>query len=147
MIVLVHEALDATALEAAVAGPDAGGVVVFQGVVRDTNDGRAVRYLEYEAFPEMALPMLEEIAAEAARRWPGTRLAIAHRLGRVEIGEPSVVIAAAAPHRAEAFAACRFAIDTLKRDVPIWKKEFWTDGSHWVEGPGTAAGLNATSTP
>ena len=112
---------------------DAGGVVTFVGNVRDHARGRAIRYLEYEAYPEMAEREMQKIADEAALRWPGTRVAIAHRTGHLEIGEAAVVIAAAAPHRAEAFEACRFAIDTLKRTVPIWKKEVATDGEYWVD--------------
>ena len=116
-----------------VAGRDAGGVVTFVGNVRDRARGRSIEYLEYEAYPEMAEREMQKIADEAAERWPGTRVAIAHRTGHLEIGEAAVVIAAAAPHRAEAFEACRFAIDTLKQTVPIWKKEVATDGEYWVD--------------
>ena len=112
-----------------------GAVCTFVGVVRDHNAGRTVRHLQYEAFEEMALPLLEEIAAEARRRWPITSISIVHRLGRLEIGEPSVAVAAFAPHRAPAFEACRYAIDTLKATVPIWKKEFYADGAVWLDGP------------
>jgi molybdopterin synthase catalytic subunit len=108
-------------------------------VVRDHNQGRAVLHLEYEAYEEMALTELGSIEAEARRRWPVTDLRILHRLGRMEIGETSVAVAVAAPHRAEAFEACRFAIDTLKQTVPIWKKEFYADGAVWIEGPGACA--------
>ena len=118
---------------ARVAGPDAGGVVTFVGNVRDHARGRAIQYLEYEAYPEMAEREMQKIADEAGKRWPGARVAIAHRTGHLEIGEAAVVIAAAAPHRAEAFEACRFAIDTLKQTVPIWKKEVATDGEYWVD--------------
>ena len=118
---------------ARVTGPDAGGVVTFVGNVRDHARGRSIRYLEYEAYPEMAEREMQKIADEAGKRWPGARVAIAHRTGHLEIGEAAVVIAAAAPHRAEAFEACRFAIDTLKRTVPIWKKEVSTDGEYWVD--------------
>ena len=86
----------------------------------------------------MALPLMREIAAEARRLFPVTAVRLVHRLGRLEIGEASVAVAAASPHRAEAFAACRFAIDTLKARVPIWKKEFYADGASWLEGPGTS---------
>jgi molybdopterin synthase catalytic subunit len=86
----------------------------------------------------MALPLLEEIAAETERRFPITEVRLVHRLGRLEIGEASVAVAVSSPHRAEAFAACRFAIDTLKAKVPIWKKEFYADGSAWLDGPGTS---------
>lgn len=122
------------ALEAAVTTPAAGGVVTFAGVVRDNARGKRVRSLEYDAYPEMAERQMSEIAAEVARRWPECGLAIVHRIGPMAIGEASVVIIAACPHRAEAFEACRYAIDTLKSSVPIWKKEFYEDGEAWVEG-------------
>jgi molybdopterin synthase catalytic subunit len=140
VIALTFDSLDPRAVEAQVAGPDAGGLATFQGVARNENQGRAVTHLEYEAYAEMAIPAMEAIAAEAAQRWPGVRVAMVHRLGRVEVGEPSVVVAVAAAHRAEAFAACRFAIDSLKSQVPIWKKEYWLDGSHWVEGARARSG-------
>jgi len=125
--------LEPGAVTARVAGPGMGGVVVFIGAVRDQARGREIRHLEYEAYPGMAEREMERIADEAALRWPGARVAIAHRTGHLEIGELAVVVAAAAPHRAEAFAACRFAIDTLKERVPIWKKEFAADGEYWVD--------------
>ncbi|MDH3521875.1 MAG: molybdenum cofactor biosynthesis protein MoaE, partial [Myxococcales bacterium] len=95
--------------------------------------GRTIDHLEYEAYPEMAEREMQRIADEAARRWPGARVAIGHRSGHLKVGDVAVVVAAAAPHRAEAFAACRFAIDTLKQTVPIWKKEVATDGAYWVD--------------
>ncbi|MCS5638683.1 MAG: molybdopterin converting factor subunit 1 [Myxococcota bacterium] len=116
-----------------VAADDTGGVVTFVGTVRNEARGHAIQYLEYEAYPEMAEREMEKIAEEAAQRWPGTRLAIAHRVGHLEIGDAAVIIAACAPHRAEAFEACRFAIDTLKVTVPIWKKEVAVDGEYWVD--------------
>jgi molybdopterin synthase catalytic subunit len=125
--------LGADAVTARVAGPDAGGLVTFVGAVRDHARGREIRYLEYEAYPEMALQEMERICDEAARRWTGARVAIAHRVGHLEVGEAAVVVAAAAPHRAEAFEACRFAIDALKQTVPIWKKEVAADGAYWVD--------------
>jgi len=134
VIGLTRAPIDVRAVEAAVRHPGAGAVCTFQGVVRDHNLGRPVDHLAYEAYPEMAEPELRRIAAEAEARWPGVRLAIVHRLGRLEIGEASVVIAASHAHRAEAFEACRYAIDTLKATVPIWKKEVWADGEAWVEG-------------
>jgi molybdopterin synthase catalytic subunit len=118
---------------ARVTGPGAGGVVTFVGNVRDHARGRSIQHLEYEAYPEMAEREMQKIADAAGRRWPGVRVAIAHRTGHLEIGEAAVVIAASAPHRAEAFEACRFAIDTLKQTVPIWKKEVATDGEYWVD--------------
>lgn len=114
-----------------VEGPDCGAVVSFTGAVRDTNRGRAVVELEYEAYPEMALKVFARIAAEAQARWKA-RLVVHHRMGTLRPGELSVVIAAAAPHRADAFDACRFAIEELKKDAPIWKHERYPDGSEWV---------------
>jgi len=125
--------LDVEAVVARVAGPDAGGLVTFAGAVRDHARGHAVEKLEYEAYPGMAEREMDAIAAEAAQRFGGARVAIAHRTGLLAIGELAVVIAAAAPHRAEAFEACRYAIDQLKERVPIWKKEYGTDGASWVD--------------
>ena len=125
--------LDAAAVVARVSGPGMGGLVTFAGAVRDQARGRNIRHLEYEAYPGMAEREMEKIVREAGTRWPGVRLAMSHRVGHLEIGDLAVVVAAAAPHRAEAFAACRFAIDTLKQTVPIWKKEFATDGEYWVD--------------
>jgi len=130
----LHERpLDVDEVVARVMGPDAGGLVTFVGAVRDHSKGCDIRHLEYEAYPGMAEREMEKIAEEAEQRWPSTRLAIAHRVGHLEIGDLAVVIAAAAPHRGEAFAACQFAIDTLKQAVPIWKKEVTTSGEYWVE--------------
>jgi len=125
--------LDVGEVIARVAGPDAGGLVVFLGTVRDRSRGLAIRHLEYESYPGMAEREMEKVCQEAATRWQGARVAIAHRQGHLEIGDLAVVVAAAAPHRPEAFEACRFAIDTLKRTVPIWKKEVATDGAYWVD--------------
>jgi molybdopterin synthase catalytic subunit len=122
------------ALEAALTYPGAGGVVTFAGVVRDNARGKRVRSLEYDAYPEMAEREMRAIADEVAQRWPESALAMVHRVGPLAIGEASVVIVTACPHRAEAFAACRYAIDELKSRVPIWKKEFYEDGESWVEG-------------
>jgi molybdopterin synthase catalytic subunit len=129
---LSEDALDVGAVVARVNGPGMGGIVTFVGAVRDHARGRKIRHLEYEAYPGMAEREMEKIAAAAAKRWPGCRISIAHRAGHLEVGEIAVAIAAAAPHRAEAFEACRFAIDTLKQTVPIWKKEIATDGEYWV---------------
>ncbi|HEX9575093.1 MAG TPA: molybdopterin converting factor subunit 1 [Myxococcales bacterium] len=117
---------------AAVAGTDCGAVVTFVGTVRAHNRGRAVVRLEYEAYPEMALRVFARIEDEARTRWPGTRLAIHHRIGGLDPGAVSVVIAAASPHRADAFSAARHAIEELKKDAPIWKREHYQDGSEWV---------------
>ena len=111
-----------------------GGIVIFEGVVRDNARGKQVRYLEYDAYIEMAKEQIRAIVAEAERRWGVERVAVAHRFGRLEIGETSVIIVVATPHRAEAFEACHYIIDTLKTTVPIWKKEVATDGEEWVEG-------------
>jgi molybdopterin converting factor subunit 1 len=130
---LSEHALDVGEVIARVSGDDCGGLVTFLGAVRDHSRGQSIRHLEYEAYPPMAVAEMDRIAQEAAERWPGARVAIAHRTGHLEIGELAVVVAAAAPHRAEAFEASRYAIDTLKERVPIWKKEVTTDGEYWVE--------------
>ena len=111
-----------------------GGVVTFEGVVRDHARGKRIRYLEYDAYPEMAEEKMTAIAAEVADRWQTDHVAIVPRVGRLEIGECCVVVVVACPPRAEAFDACRYAIDTLKTTVPIWKKEVAEDGEEWVEG-------------
>jgi molybdopterin synthase catalytic subunit len=136
-VFLTREPLDLTALQGL--SPTDGAWCLFVGVVRNENDGRTVSFLEYEAYPEMALGEMQRLEAEARSRWPLTDVRIAHRLGRLEIGEASVAVAVASPHRAEAFAACRFVIDTLKATVPIWKKEYGPDGAVWMEGPGACA--------
>jgi molybdopterin converting factor subunit 1 len=125
--------LDEQEVCARVEGPDAGGVVSFVGRVRNRARGHSIEHLEYEAYPAMADKEMEKIAEAAGERWPGTRVAIAHRIGRLEIGDAAVVVVAASAHRAEAFEACRFAIDTLKETVPIWKREVATDGAYWVD--------------
>ncbi len=117
---------------AAVSGEAYGGLVTFSGSVRNQTKGRRVLRLEYEAYPPMAEKRLAAIGAEVAERWSGTRLAIMHRVGTLMPGELAVVIAAASPHRKEAFLACEHAIERLKQDVPIWKKEFFEDGEVWV---------------
>lgn len=125
--------LDTGAVVNRVLGPDVGGIVTFVGTVRDASRGHTIRHLEYEAYADMAEREMEKICDEAAAQWPGARVAVAHRVGHLPIGEIAVVVVAAAPHRAEAFAACRYTIDTLKQRVPIWKKEFSTGGEYWVE--------------
>jgi molybdopterin synthase catalytic subunit len=114
--------------------PGNGAVVTFLGLVRNHNAGRRVRYLEYEAYEPLARASFERIAAEVKRRWPDVRLALHHRVGRLEIGEASVAIAAASPHRGDAFAACRYAIERVKQIAPIWKREFFDGGDMWIEG-------------
>jgi len=129
---IVRSRVDVTALEAAVADPAAGAICTFVGTTRENNVGRKVLRLEYEAYEAMALSEIRKLAEEAGRRWEITRVAITHRIGVVEIGETSVAIAVSAPHRAEAFEACRFAIDRLKEIVPIWKKEHFEGGEVWI---------------
>ncbi len=133
MCSLSETPIDVGSVVARVAGPGMGGIVTFIGAVRDNARGREIRHLEYESYPEMAEREMEKIAADASKRWPGTRVAIAHRAGHLVIGDLAVVVVAAAPHRGEAFSACRYAIDTLKETVPIWKKEVATDGEYWVD--------------
>jgi molybdopterin synthase catalytic subunit len=130
---LVRGRIDSAALAAGVATPSDGAVATFVGVVRDNHAGRGVLWLEYEAHEEMANRQLVALIEEARRRWPVGEVAVQHRLGRLEIGEVSVAIAVAAPHRAEALEACRWLIDTLKAEVPIFKKETYGDGEGWVE--------------
>jgi len=127
-----REAVDVPALERAVADPAAGAIVTFTGTTRRDNAGRQVIRLEYEAYEPMALAEMRKLARQAGERWNIVRIAIQHRVGTVEIGETSVAIAVSAPHRAEAFEACRFAIDRLKEVVPIWKKEYFEGGEIWV---------------
>jgi molybdopterin synthase catalytic subunit len=111
-----------------------GGVATFLGLVRNHNHGRRVQYLEYEAYEPLALRVFAQISAEAHERWPGTRLGLHHRTGRLEVGEVCVAIVAASAHRADAFAVCRYAIERLKQIAPIWKHEFFEGGHSWIEG-------------
>ena len=113
---------------------DSGAVALFLGVVRDHSHGRRVLYLEYDAYPEMAERKLREMAEEALARWPITDVAIAHRTGRLEIGETSLLVAVSSPHRHDAFAACHHIVNRIKEVVPIWKKEVWEGGEAWIEG-------------
>jgi MoaE-MoaD fusion protein len=114
--------------------PEDGAVVVFEGVVRNHSENRAVRLLEYDAFESMALKKLEEVGSRAKNEYAIRDIAIVHRLGHMNVGECSTVIAVASAHRGPAFDACRFAIDTINEIVPIWKKEFYEDGEIWIEG-------------
>ena len=134
LILLVRNVIDAGALIDHVRNGADGAIVTFDGCVRNQSHGRPTLYLHYEAYESMALAKISEIAAEVHAKFPIDRVAIAHRLGRLEIGETSVFIAVSAPHRAAAFDACRFAIDTLKRSVPIWKKEYFEGGAVWADG-------------
>lgn len=108
--------------------------MVFEGVVRNHHDGRPVLHLEYEAYPEMATRQIETIIAAMAQRWPTYRVAVVHRVGPLEIGDTAVIVGVATAHRADAFEACRFGIDQVKADVPIWKREYYSDGTaSWQE--------------
>jgi molybdopterin synthase catalytic subunit len=111
-----------------------GAVVTFLGLVRNHNAGRRVQYLEYEAYEPLALKAFERIAGETRDRWPDARLALHHRIGRLDVGEASVAIAASSPHRADAYAACRYAIERVKQIAPIWKREYFEGGDLWIEG-------------
>ena len=129
---LTDQPLDAAAVTRLVEDPGCGAVVTFVGAVRRENEGREVDYLEYEAYPGMAEAKMAEIGAEIRQRWGLGQVAIVHRLGRCEVGEASIVIAVASPHRREAFEACHYAIDRVKEIVPIWKREVWKDGAVWI---------------
>jgi len=137
LIALVTERGDAS-------GSD-GAVTTFLGVVRNHNVGRRVHHLEYEAYQPLALRAFQRIDEEIRVRWPDVRLALHHRIGRIEIGGASVAIAAASPHRGHAFSACRYAIERVKQIAPIWKREFFDGGDVWIEGatadPDDAAAL------
>jgi molybdopterin synthase catalytic subunit len=134
LVAITTNVLDATALVRLVDGPGHGAVITFIGLVRDHNLGRKVTHLEYEAYEPLAIKALQTIVDEAASKWPSTRMAIHHRTGKLLIGEASVVIAAASAHRADAFAASRYAIERIKQIVPIWKHEYFEGGDVWVEG-------------
>lgn len=129
---LLEQPLSAEQCAAWVEDPGAGGVAVFVGTVRNQTQGRPVTRLEFEAYGPMALREMEKIAQSILQQWPAKRVAIHHRTGTLNIGEAAVVIAVSAPHRGAAFAACQYAIDTLKQTVPIWKKEVFEDGEVWV---------------
>jgi MoaE-MoaD fusion protein len=128
--------ISAAQLSRELAGPSDGAIATFEGIVRDNSHGRRVLYLEYEAYEPMARAKMEAIGAKLKSRFDISRIGMAHRTGRLEIGEVSVAIAVTAPHRAAAFDACRAAIDRLKQTVPIWKKEYFEDGAVWAEGEG-----------
>jgi molybdopterin synthase catalytic subunit len=135
-IALCSDALDVGPVHDWAVVPRCGGVVVFTGTVRDHAEGRdGVDHLTYEAYAEPAEQRMTELVADIRRRWPETgRVAMLHRVGRLELSEIAVVVAVSAPHRGEAFEACRYGIDTLKATVPIWKHEAWTDGAGWGSG-------------
>ncbi len=132
---IVSEAIDCRAVIDEVTGEDRGAVLTFAGTVRNTNLGRTVRSIDYHAYESMARKEIEKLELETVGRWPGVKIRIVHRIGRLELGEASVFIAAAGAHRDESFAALRHAIDRLKEDAPVWKRELYEDGSEtWLEG-------------
>jgi MoaE-MoaD fusion protein len=140
---IVREKITAQAWVEKLKQPADGAAVVFEGVVRDNSRGRRTLYLDYEAYEVMALRQMERLVEDAKRRFPVRDAAIIHRLGRIEIGETSVLIAVTSAHRAAAFDACRWLIDTLKATVPIWKKEHFEDGAVWADGEPFPAELKA----
>ncbi len=132
LIHITNQPLNIEQVTYQVAKPGLGGINVFVGAVRDQTKGKKVVRLEYEAYKPMALSEMSKIADQVKQRWPSASIAIHHRVGILQIGEAAVVIAVATPHRDDAFAACKYAIDTLKQTVPIWKKEVFEDGEEWV---------------
>ncbi len=131
---MVHEPIDTGSVLEKIKRPEDGAAVVFEGVVRNHTRGRQTLYLDYEAYEEMAVKQMEELAAGAVEEFKVREVAIVHRLGRLEIGETSVLIVVASAHRGAAFEASRWLIDTLKKKVPIWKKEYFVDGAVWADG-------------
>ncbi len=131
---ITREIIDGQRLAESLQQPEDGAVVVFQGIVRNNTKGRATEYLEYECYEEMAIAQMAKIGEEIAERFALSRIGIVHRLGRLGVGEASVAVVTTAPHRGPAFAAALEGINRLKREVPIWKKEFFSDGAVWVEG-------------
>ena len=131
---LTREAIDAREIADMILRPEDGALCIFEGVVRNNSKGKTTRYLEYEAYETMALKTMEEIGEFVRSAWEIGCVAIVHRLGRMEIGETSVAIIITSPHRRASFDACEYAIDRLKKIVPIWKKEFFDDGEIWIEG-------------
>jgi MoaE-MoaD fusion protein len=134
IIQIVRTAIPGEEIAASLKAAEDGALAVFEGIVRNHSHGKTTLYLEYEAYEPMALIKMREISFDIRMNFPVDRLAIVHRLGRIEIGETSVLIAVSSAHRAAAFDACRYGIDTLKRVVPIWKKEYFSDGAVWSEG-------------
>jgi molybdopterin synthase catalytic subunit len=134
MFEITSEVLELRPLLDLVREDESGAVVLFCGVVRGQNQGRKVLYLEYDAYAPMAVKEMRKIGEEMRSRWPIAGVAMSHRIGRLEVGETSLIIAVSAPHRQDAFAACHYAIDRMKEAVPIWKKEVWEGGEAWLEG-------------
>ena len=143
MIEITDQVLDAEAITAQVRKDTNGAVVTFLGTTRSSTDGRTVLHLEYEVYRPMADNMLSDVAEEMRSRFSVEDVAIAHRVGRLEVGETSLVVAVASPHRREAFAACQYSVDRIKQTVPIWKKEFFEGGEVWVESPEDVAAREA----
>jgi molybdopterin synthase catalytic subunit len=134
MFEITREPLDPAPLVESVRRDESGAVTLFYGVVRNENMGRNVRYLQYDAYPEMAIKKMKEVADEVRAKFPVTGIGILHRIGRLEIGETSLLVAVSSGHRTEAFEACHYAVDRIKQIVPVWKKEVWEDGEEWIEG-------------
>ena len=134
MIEITEAPIDHAAVTNRVRSNQAGAVCTFLGTVRELTGGRRTTALDYEAYPEMALKKLADLEREARGHWPIVEVVIVHRVGHLELGEVSVVIAVSCPHRAEAFEACRFAIEALKKMAPIWKEEFYETGKAWISG-------------
>lgn len=137
MIELSSEKIDISRILQSVHDHAAGGTAIFIGTTRNRSNGKSVLALEYEAYPPMAEKMIHSIADEVLAKWSVCKISIVHRIGRLDVGEASVVVAVSAAHRKEAFEACRYAIDTLKKTVPLWKKEFFEDGAMWVDSEKT----------
>jgi len=131
---ITHDAIDARAIASQLQRPEAGAICIFEGIVRNNSKGKTTRYLEYEGYETMALTKMEEIGGFVRKAWDIDAVGIVHRLGRLEIGETSVAIIITSAHRRASFDACEYAIDKLKKVVPIWKKEFFEDGEVWIEG-------------
>jgi molybdopterin synthase catalytic subunit len=147
IVEIVREHIRAADLVAALKAPEDGAVAVFEGIARNHSGGRRTLYLEYEAYEPMALAKMRELGAAMREQFQVDRVALVHRLGRLEIGETSVFIGVSSAHRRAAFDACRFGIDTLKRTVPIWKKEFFEDGAVWAEGEVLKPGAREADAP
>ncbi len=138
---IVNRPISLDEVAARVSAPDRGGITLFAGTVRGVTGDLVTDHLEYEAYAEMAEPMLAQIAAEAQTRWPSvSAVTIVHRTGRLEVGDISIAIAVAAAHRQDTFDACHYIIDRVKQIAPIWKREIGRDGATWVEGPESVAG-------
>ncbi|MGE8077725.1 molybdenum cofactor biosynthesis protein MoaE [Peribacillus loiseleuriae] len=131
---VTNEVLSPTRYLQYVTHPEAGAVTLFAGMVREWTNGKRTVYLEYEAYVPMAKKKLAEIGSDIQTKWPGTRIAIAHRIGILQISETAIIIAVSSPHRKVAYEANEYAIEQIKKNVPIWKKEIWEDGEKWVGG-------------